>query len=413
MKILLIVPENSYRIKEFLDAALTLGLEVYIATDSTFAPPDLNDRVFDSIEFCNPESAGNTVNAIVESVGIDTVVAIDEGGIEILEWARALKNGLVEPPEHSLALRDKLLLRSVLKDVVPQPNVFARDFGSIQFGAGIIVKPSKGSASIGVTRVSTIDELKSAVAFIDTHLKQHGVAIIEEYIEGTEHAFEGVVVNGSLVELAIFDKPHPLTGPYFAETIYITPTSLDEYLRKRVLQCVEAAINALEIENGPIHVEVRVANDGTVFIIDFANRSIGGRCSSALSFIGDRTLEVVLLEAITEGDASHAHRENQYSGVYMIPTSESGVLHNVQGIEEAREIPFVTDVVIDAKIGKRYETLHSEGNYMGFIYAKAPTRSLCIEALEKSFNEIVFDIAVDKDHIKQLNRVDHFSAVER
>ena len=395
MKLLLIVPENSYRIKEFLNAAEILGLDTYVATDSTFAPPDLAEKVFDSLEFCNPQVAGASINGIVERLGIDTVVAIDEGGIDVLEWSRSLSKGLSEPPIRSLALRDKGLLRKVLSEVVLQPRLVEESEVSDFIDKGLIVKPSKGSASIGVMRVSTVPELKSAIAFIESQLEHYGSAIIEEYIEGTEHAFEGVVVNGSVVELAIFDKPHPLIGPYFAETIYVTPSNLDDQLKRKLLQTIESAVKRLEIENGPIHVEVRVTSDGKIFIIDLANRSIGGRCSSALSFVGDRTLEVVLLEALTEGNASNARREKQYSGVYMIPTRTSGVVHTVSGIEAALQIPFVTDVIIDAKVGQRYDTLPLEGNYMGFIYAKAPTRSLCIDALERSHEMIVIEFEGD------------------
>ncbi|MDA8025476.1 MAG: ATP-grasp domain-containing protein [Actinomycetota bacterium] len=395
MKLLLIVPENSYRIKEFLNAAEVLGIDTFVATDSTFAPPDLAEKVFDSLEFCHPQVAGASINIIVERLGIDTVVAIDEGGIEVLEWSRALSKGLSKPPVRSLALRDKNLLRKVLSEVVLQPKVIDETEVSNFIDKGLIVKPSKGSASIGVMRVSTIAELKSAISLIDSQLGQYGSAMIEEYVEGTEHAFEGVVVNGCVVELAIFDKPHPLIGPYFAETIYVTPSNLDDQLRRKLLQTIESAIERLEIENGPIHVEVRVTSDGKIVIIDLANRSIGGRCSSALSFVGDRTLEVVLLEALTEGDASHARREKQYSGVYMVPTRTSGIVRSINGIEAAQRIPFVTSVIVDAKVGHHYETLPTEGSYLGFIFAKAPTRALCIDALEKSHEVIKIEVEAD------------------
>ncbi len=390
MKILLIVPENSYRIKQFLDASISLNLETYFATDSTFAPPDLDERVFDSIEFCNPDVAGTSINRIVEENHIDTVIAIDEGGVEVLEWAKAQAKGLPRPLDRSLALRDKEKLRMVLGAVVPQPKLFKRTDPLEFANQSYVVKPSKGSASIGVSRVRSPEELEAAIHLIETKLGQYGHAIVEEYIDGSEYAFEGMVVNGSLVELALFDKPHPLIGPYFPETIYVTPSALSDPLKKKVFQTIEAACRQLGIENGPVHVEVRITDDLKVVIIDFANRSIGGRCSSALSFVGDRTLEVVLLEAITEGNASNARRENQYSGVFMIPVAASGVIADITGVEEAKRIPFVTDIVIDAKVGNHYEELPSVSSYLGFIYAKAPTRALCIEALEKSFSLIDF-----------------------
>lgn len=407
MKLLLIVPENSYRIKEFLNAAEILGLDTFVATDSTFAPPDLAEKVFDSLDFCNPQLAGASINIIVERLAIDTVVAIDEGGIEVLEWSRALSKGLSGPPIRSLALRDKNLLRKVLSEVVLQPNVIGETEASHFIDKGLIVKPSKGSASIGVMRVSTLPELKSAVSFIESQLAQYGSAMIEEYVEGTEHAFEGVVINGSVVELAIFDKPHPLIGPYFAETIYITPSNLDDQLKRKLLQTIESAIKRLEIENGPIHVEVRVTSDGKIVIIDLANRSIGGRCSSALSFVGDRTLEVVLLEALTEGGASHTRREKQYSGVYMIPTRTSGIVRNINGIEAAQQIPFVTGVIVDAKVGHHYEALPMAGSYFGFIFAKAPTRQLCIDALEKSHEVINVEVESDFAGAAASHEMDH------
>lgn len=407
MKILLIVPENSYRIKEFLDAATELHLDTYIATDSTFAPPDTADRVFDSLEFCNPDIAGASINAIVETLGIDTVVAIDEGGVEIIEWSRALAKGLQKPTKSALALRDKGLLREILSDVVAQPKLFEStdplDFATQKY----VVKPCKGSASIGVVKASSRQELDDAIKFIESTLINFGHAIIEEYIDGNEYAFEGVVVNGSLVELALFDKPHPLSGPYFAETIYVTPSSLPENLKKKLFQTVEAAVKRLGVESGPVHVELRITREETVYIIDFANRSIGGRCSTALNFVGDRTLEVVLLEALTEGDASHVRRENQFSGVYMISPTSDGTLQSIAGIDEARRVPFVTEVVIDAKLGHRYNALPAESSYLGFIYAKAPTRTLCIEALEKSYDLLNFSFVEKQEGISTQRLASH------
>src|SRR5262249_51719627 len=186
-------------------------------------------------------------------------------------------------------------------------------------------------------------------------------------------ALEGIVTSGKLKTLALFDKPDPLDGPFFEETIYVTPSREAAEIQRKIQAAAQAAVTALGLTDGPVHAEMRVNSQG-VWMLEAA-RPIGGLCARVLRFdsLAARELsleEILLLHAIGEYVSAAALAPGAH-GVMMIPIAESGIFEGIEGLDEARRVPNITEVEITAKEGQKLEALPEGASYLGFIFARA------------------------------------------
>jgi hypothetical protein len=227
----------------------------------------------------------------------------------------------------------------------------------------------------------------------------HETALVEGFIPGREYAVEGLMHHGALQVLAIFDKPDPLDGPFFEETIYITPSSAPADVQTRIVGAVSRAANALGLHHGPVHAECRVNKEG-VFVLEVAARPIGGLCARALRFMSTASpqspvpspLEELLLRHALGEDPRAWSRESDASGVMMIPIPRGGIYRGVAGIEAARAVPGVDDVQITAKADQRLVPLPEGASYLGFIFARAPRGADVEHALRAAHAQLTFAI---------------------
>jgi biotin carboxylase len=245
-----------------------------------------------------------------------------------------------------------------------------------------VVKPVALSASRGVMRVDDADEFRAAFERLrallrspDVRLERdavHDQVVIEEFIPGAEYAVEGVLTRGVFTAFAIFDKPDPLDGPFFEETIYVTPSRRPVSEQQRMIDAVAAAARALGLRHGPVHAECRV-NPRGVFVLEVAARPIGGLCSKALRFHTPAgttvSLEEVLMRHALGEDVTRYEREPQASGVMMLPIPRRGVYRGVDGTDAARAVPGVDEVCITAKPDTLLVPLPEGRSYLGFIFA--------------------------------------------
>jgi biotin carboxylase len=269
-----------------------------------------------------------------------------------------------------------------------------------------VLKPLGLSASRGVIRAN--DEIEFVEAFhriralldtpdirrlqddTDRYLQ------IEAFIPGVEYALEGVVTSGELQVLAIFDKPDPLNGPYFEESIYVTPSRSPQAVLDLIVDTTHRAIRALGLTHGPVHAEMR-HNETGVWMLEVAARPIGGLCSQSLRFEGTVSLErLILLHALGE-DIRGINREPSASGVIMIPIPENGIYLGVGGIEDASVVPGVESVTITAKYGQRLQKLPEGASYLGFIFARGNQPQKVESALREAHGKLRFEIARELD----------------
>lgn len=254
-----------------------------------------------------------------------------------------------------------------------------------------VVKPLRLAASRGVIRADDPPSLAAALARVERILADHDDKrlLIEEFIAGPEVAVEGLLIDGRLEVLAVFDKPDPLDGPFFEETIYVTPSRLPRTRLEQVRDVVARAAAAIGLRHGPIHGEVRV-NDGGAWLIELAGRAIGGRCSAALRFGDGVSLEEIICRHALGMALPPLERERRSSGVMMIPVPGAGVLREVRGVAAARTVPLVESVEITAHPGERLVPWPEGSRYPGFIFAKGGTAQGVEAALRRAHAHLEF-----------------------
>jgi biotin carboxylase len=215
--------------------------------------------------------------------------------------------------------------------------------------------------------------------------------LVEEYVPGVEVALEGLLREGKLATLALFDKPDPMEGPFFEETLYVTPSRLPAEVQSAVGETAAHAASALGLRHGPIHAELRVGPRGAS-VIEIAGRSIGGLCSRTLRFGTGMSLEELLLKDALGLEVTGEKRESRAAGVLMIPIPAAGVLEGVEGLEEARAVPCVEEVAISAHLGQRLVPLPEGSRYLGFVFSRAETASQAEAALRQAQRRLQFRI---------------------
>ena len=380
-RLLLLLPTASYRAADFLAAARALGAEVVVASERRLVSMGDNQLTLD---LRRPEAAAEAIAALAEESPLDAVVAVDDQGVRVAALA-AERLGLPgNPPEAAAATRDKAAMRRALAAAgVPQPE--HRTVGpsddsaavAAELGLPCVVKPLSLSASRGVIRADDPEAAAAAAARVRAILAEagedpEGPLLIERYVPGAEVAVEGLLRAGSLELLAVFDKPDPLEGPYFEETIFTTPSRLPADVVAAVVRTTADACAALGLREGPVHAELRVHGE-QVWMLELAARSIGGLCSRSLRFGMGVSLEELILRHALGLPLDDLGREAAASGVMMLPIPKAGVLKEVRGQAEARAVPGVTGLEISIARGKAVRALPEADRYLGFLFARGET----------------------------------------
>jgi biotin carboxylase len=404
--VLLILPTATYRAPDFMAAARTLGAEVVVASEHRQAmSAEIGDRAL-VLPLRQPELSVDAIEALHERNPLDAVVAVDDTGSAVAALAsERLGLGPSNPPDAVAAARDKSRMRDAFAVAgLPQPEYRLAwpgdDVGRLAGDVGLpcVVKPLSLSASRGVIRADDPDAAAAAAERVRAILgcadeDAEGPLLVESFVPGEEVAVEGLLRGGRLEVLAVFDKPDPLDGPYFEETIYVTPSRLPRRVQEDVERTAQAAALALGLREGPVHAELRIG-PGAPVMLELAARSIGGLCARSLRFGLGTTLEELILGHALGGQAAEAStREKVASGVMMLPIPRAGTLREVRGADGAREVPGIGGLEISIAPGRPVEPLPEGDRYLGFLFAKAETPADVEAALREAHSrlEVVID----------------------
>jgi biotin carboxylase len=409
---MLVLPTATYRATAFLRAAEALQVECVLASDEAPTLAALMEGRVLTIDLGDPNEAADRAAAFAEGRPIDAVVGVDEASV-ISAVTIASRLGVARNPVDAVAAtRDKRRLRRLLGAAsVRQPRwveVRGDPAGSAAPGAvtavGLpcVVKPVDLAASRGVIRADTDAELSAAIGRVDALLRRPGLCppgedppiLVEEFVAGAEMAIEGLLSDGRLTVLAVFDKPDPLNGPYFAETIYVTPSRHPAAVVDEAIALTQAATQALSLRDGPIHAELRIAADGCVFL-EVAARSIGGRCSSALRIVAgdlEMSLEEAILRHALDLPLDQPRVAAGGAGVLMLPVPTTGILRHVSGVDEAAATPGVVAVELTVPVGQAVEALPEGDRYLGFVIARGSDAEAVEAALRRAQGLIGVDI---------------------
>lgn len=407
-RLLLLLPTRTYRAADFMEAAAHLQVEVVVGSDRKQALADIAPGRHLVLDFLNVQEATRAIVAFAEVYPLDAIVSVDDDTIVL----GAMASQALSLPHNAvasvLATRNKHRLRLLLAQaglLSPPFSLFSIDADPTTAVQHVpfpcVVKPLCLSASRGVMRVNDAEEFVAAfrrlrallqtpdVAVRDRELTRH--ILVEGFIPGTEVALEGLLVKGRLITLALFDKPDPLDGPFFEETLYVTPSRLATTVQEAIVACTAKAAQALGLQEGPVHAELRV-NDQGVWLLEIAARSIGGLCSRTLRFGTGLSLEELILLHAMGADVGSYARERQAAGVMMLPIPHGGILREVQGQEAAKAVPGIEELTFTITLGQEVVPLPEGAQYLGFLFARAETPEQVEAALRKAHQHLTFRI---------------------
>ena len=398
-RLLLLLPTTTYRTAAFVEAARRIGADLTVASEQPSTLEGANPTGLLTLDFQNPERAADQALDFARRHAINAVVGVDDDTAVIASVIASRLRLTGNPVEASQAARNKHRQRELLaKHNVPAPPFalypVARDPQELArfVRYPCVLKPLHLSASRGVIRAD------NPAGFIAAHARLTAILagcdeafLVEDFVPGYEVALEGLLVNRRLHVLAIFDKPDPLDGPFFEETIYVTPSQVPAGLQKSIVECAERACRALGLTEGPVHAELRY-NERGPWLIELAARPIGGRCSAVLRFGEGVTLEELILRHALGMPIPSLVREKNAAGVMMIPIPGAGVLKDVRGVAEAKAVPLVEDVQITAHPGERLVPFPEGSRYPGFIFARGPTPHDVETALRQSHRCLSFEL---------------------
>ena len=406
-RLLLLLPTTTYRTEAFVDAATKLGVELVCASERPSTLQELAPDSLVTLDFGDPLESAETIARFARRRPIDAVVAVDDP-TTVVAAAISQRLGLKANslPAASVA-RDKHAMRRCLASAgVPVPRFqlvrLADDPAALAQGVEYpcVLKPLALSASRGVIRANDAQEFVAAFRRIAAILETADAALpgeartallVEEFIPGREVALEGLLVGGTLHVLALFDKPDPLEGPFFEETIYVTPSRRPETEQARIAAVTRDACSALGLTEGPIHAELR-ENDRGPFVLEVAARSIGGLCSRTLRFGTGLSLEELILSHALGRPLQSLERERRAAGVMMIPIPRAGRLIGVGGTADAAAVDGIEEVAITMHPGQEVVPLPEGWQYLGFIFARAETPAAVEHALRRAHARLHVDI---------------------
>ncbi len=393
--LLLIAPHNSYRTLPFIEAAHRLDIDVLVASEGKHSVVSAYADGL-HIDMRHTEAALGTILRVAKKRPFGAVLGTDDATSELAALAAAQLALPHNPPEAARYARRKDLGRERLAHQgVSVPCHRRIDLRAplspqaerVRFPC--VVKPLSLSASRGVIRADNVHEFLQACARIERLLRTEDVQerdmlLAEDFVSGVEVAVEGLLDNGELHVLAIFDKPEPLAGPYFEETYYVTPSRLAKSIQTRLRQEIARACRAYGLREGPIHIhaECRINSEG-VWILEVAARTIGGLCGRLFCYgVGYGLEELVLMQALRHSLSVNV--EPRGAGVLMIPVPQAGILRRVEGVMAAQRVPYVDEVVIQLREGYELVPWPEGSSYLGFIFARAPTPALAEAALRQA-----------------------------
>lgn len=393
-RVLLLLPAAGYANQDFIAAAARLNIELVACADHCRVlargwglPPLM------SVPFDRPDAAARQVLRAL-SHPVDAVLAVDDHGSALAARLRVALSLPGNPPEAVATLTDKLHFRQLQQAIGLLHPEFVGVEGegasvAEELGFPLVVKARRLNASRGVIRVDDADQYARAirkVRAIQARVQRHADALgvlVERFIPGVEVALDGVLSDGVLQVLAVFDKPDPLDGPTFVETLFVTPSRLPAETQSELATAVQRACVAAGVKDGVVHAEARISDAG-VWLLEIAPRSIGGLCGRVLTAtLGMNTAEIVLRHALglplsTQANAGAA-------GVMMIPALAGGIFQGIEGAALAGAVSGITHIEITAHPGQLVAPPPEGTGYLGFIFSSAPTPQEAETALRAAY----------------------------
>jgi len=398
--VLLVAPSGSYRVAAYTAAARALGMPILVISNSEHSlVPEIANGI--TVDFGQPEQAYATIIAAIQGMPVACVLATDDSCVGLCSQVAKYLGLAQNSTASALLTQRKDLAREALSRTgcnTPEYQIVALGDtrpSALTIDYPVVIKPLALSASRGVIRADNDAEYSAAIERIDAILESTGQQgftrdnlLVESYIDGDEYAIEGFIIDGKFNLLTIFDKPEPLTGPFFEETYYLTPTRLDARQTDELVDEVAHCCKAYGLRHGPIHAEARLSDTGPI-LLELAARTIGGQCGQLVEFSLQQKLEELVIQGMC-GLIPRTDKATESAGVLMIPITDSGILQRVEGLTAALQTEYIRDIEIHINPGYELIPLPEGASYLGFIFAQAPCFDQTYTALKSAYAKLRF-----------------------
>jgi biotin carboxylase len=406
--VLLLIPTTSYKAHDLMDAAERLGVEIIVGSNRRHSWEEQSPGRALLLDFVEPQRPLSEIREFAARQPLRAVIGVDDETVVLASLASQTLGLPHNPADAIRVVRNKYATRQALAAAGlrgPRFKRFAVNGSPTEAAQQVVypcvLKPMSLSASRGVLRADGANEFVEAFGRVTAILRDpdvkrlggdHTHLLVEEYLPGEELAVEGLLDGGRLRVLALFDKPDPLEGPTFEETLYVTPSRQPEPLQAEVIAEIARGCRALGLREGPVHAELRL-HDGRPWLLEVAPRTIGGLGSRALRFGADVSLEELILRHALGRDIDGLRLRDEASGVMMIPIPRRGTLGEIRGLEAARSEPEIEEVKITTARGSEVVPLPEGHRYLGFIFARAGSPAQVEQALRRSHAHLTIEIA--------------------
>lgn len=379
-KLLLVIPENSYKSNDFVTSAEKLDLDFLVITDSQQVSGQFSDTV---IIHSFDEELENDVKEKLQDV--THILPVDHSALKFSAYLVDLLKAKGNNTKSINTAMNKFESRNIFNSIseIKIQNAIVNKIEYIEKfineNGTSVLKPIYGTASKSVIKVESFQENKAEVEKLMQDCSDQDL-IIEEFVDGSEYALEGNLINSELNKIVIFDKPINYKEPYFEESIYIAPTEIPDKTQKEIVNLIGKACKKLGLENGPVHVEFKIHNK-EIFIIEINPRMIGGLCSRCLSFgLFKTSLEEIALHAFLNNELKSIDLLSNFVGVLMIPTPISGKFISINK-NELESIPNVSGVEITVSENSNLLEPPFGDKYLGFVFSQGDSKEKVMESL--------------------------------
>lgn len=408
-RVLLLVPTTTYKVAAFMDAAFALGIQVVIGSEKERALEEQSSGKTLTVNYLKPDEAADRIVAFDRRWPLDAIVGTDDETV-LLAATASMRLGLPNNrPDAVSASRDKERTRLLQQNAGMRTPGFRRirfDEDLEAAAAGVrypcVLKPVFLSAGRGVMKADSAEQFLAAFDRIGRIVRRPALArrggktarylLVEDYLPGVELSLEGLLTEGRFRLLALFDKPDPMDGPAFQETMFVTPSRLPEPVQEAVVAEAKAACAALGLTHGPVHAEFRV-DQGVPWLLEVASRTIGGLCSRTLRFGTGCSLEELVLRHAVNFDTRPGDDSGEASGVLMLPMDRAGTLKEVGGRDEALAVPGITELTMTLPLGSEVVPPPEGNSYLGFLFARCETPSEVEQALREAWSRLQIILA--------------------
>ena len=379
-KLLLVIPENSYKSNDFVLTAERLDIDFLVITDSQQVSDQFSDTV---IIHSFDKELENDVKEKLQDV--THILPVDHSALKFSAYLVDLLKAKGNNTKSINTAMNKFESRKIFNSIseIKIQNAIVNKIEDIEKfineNGTSVLKPIYGTASKSVIKVQSFQENKAEVEKLMQDCSDQDL-IIEEFVDGSEYALEGNLINSELNKIVIFDKPINYKEPYFEESLYIAPTEIPDTTQKEIVNLIGKACKKLGLENGPVHVEFKIHNK-EIFIIEINPRMIGGLCSRCLSFgLFKTSLEEIALHAFLNNELKSIDLLSNFVGVLMIPTPISGKFISINK-NELESIPNVSGVEITVSENSNLLEPPFGDKYLGFVFSQGDSKEKVMESL--------------------------------